>query len=135
MVAKAHSGFMTEQEFKNHTKQIALRVIELIELLPKTEQATIIGNQLLQSAASIGANYLAACRGRSTGVLIQKLCAVEEEADKSLYWLEILVESGTISGDRLKMLVSDLREIVAMTSSSIDKLRVQSKRDVNKLRL
>ena len=135
MVAKAHAGFMTEQEFKNHTKQIALRVIELIQRLPNTQKSQIIGNQLLQSAASIGANYLAACRGRTTEELIQKLCAVEEESDKSLYWLEVMVDAKIIEADRLNLLIGDLNEILAMTSSSIMTLRRQNSRDGTNLRL
>ena len=130
MVAKIHSGFMTEQEFKDHTKQIALRVIQLVEELPNSQKARIIGNQLLDSSASIGANYLAACRGRSTEDLLHKLNAVEEEANKSLYWLEILVESKVISEDKLSVLTADLHDIVTMTASSINNLRSRITRDI-----
>lgn len=79
---------MTENEFKNRTKQIALRVIRLVESLPKTNSAQIIGKQLLRSATSVGANYRAACRGKSEADVISKLSIVEE-ADESLYWLEL----------------------------------------------
>ncbi len=84
---------MTEQEFKDRTKQIALRVIRLVESLPNTKTAQIIGKQLLRSATSVGANYQAACRGKSTADILHKLAIVEEEADESLYWLELLIES------------------------------------------
>ena len=83
---------MTEQEFKNRTKQIALRVINLVESLPRTRSAEVIGKQLLRSGTSIGANYRAACRAKSTADLLHKLAIVEEEADESLYWMELLID-------------------------------------------
>ncbi len=125
MAARLHTGFVTEQEFKDHTKQIAIRVIQLVEELPNQQKARIIGNQLLHSAASIGASYRAACRGKSASELIEKLSVVEEEADKSLYWLEVLVESKIISEEKLSALTEDINEIVSMTSSSINNLRLR----------
>ena len=114
---------MDEQEFKNRTKQIALRVIRLVESLPNTSSANIIGKQLLRSATSVGANYRAACRGKSTADVLQKLAIVEEEADESLYWLELLIESEIVSANKLSILMSDINEIVAITVSSIKTLR------------
>jgi four helix bundle protein len=114
---------MDEQEFKNRTKQIALRIIRLVESLPNTCSANIIGKQLLRSATSVGANYRAACRGKSTADVLHKLAIVEEEADESLYWLELLIESEIVSANKLSILMSDINEIVAMTVSSIKTLR------------
>jgi len=114
---------MTEQEFKDRTKQIALRVIRLVESLPNTHSAQIIGKQLLRSATSVGANYRAACRGKSTADILHKLAIVEEEADESLYWLELLIESEIVPEKKLSVLMSDINEIVAMTVSSIKTLR------------
>jgi four helix bundle protein len=114
---------MNEQEFKNRTKQIAIRVIRLVESLPVTNSAQIIGKQLLRSATSIGANYRAACRGKSTADVLHKLSIVEEEADESFYWLELLIESSIVSENKLSALMSDINEIVAMTVSSIKTLR------------
>jgi four helix bundle protein len=114
---------MTEQEFKDRTKQIALRVIRLVESLPDTHSAQIIGKQLLRSATSVGANYRAACRGKSTPDILHKLSIVEEEADESLYWLELLIESEIVPEKKLSALLSDIDEIVAMTVSSIKTLR------------
>jgi len=118
---------MDEKEFKNRTKQIALRVIRVVESLPNSAAARIIGKQVLRSATSIGANYRAACRGKSTADVIHKLAIVEEEADESLYWLELLVESNIISENKLSALMNEIGEIVAMTVSSIKTLR--SKKD------
>jgi four helix bundle protein len=117
---------MDENEFKNRTKQIALRIIRLFEALPNTASAQIIGKQLLRSATSIGANYRAACRGKSTADVMHKLAIVEEEADESLYWLELLSESHTMPEKKLSALKDDINEIVAMTVSSIKTLRTKS---------
>jgi four helix bundle protein len=117
---------MDEKEFKNRTKQIALRVIKLVESLPNTNSAQIIGKQLLRSATSVGANYRAACRGKSPADVLHKLAIVEEEADESLYWLEILAESDTVSAKKLSVLMKDIDEIVAMTVSSIKTLRTKN---------
>jgi four helix bundle protein len=75
---------MDEKLFKERTKQLALRVIRLVEALPKNQAADVIGRQLVRSATSIGANYRAACRGKSTADVIAKLRIVEEEADESV---------------------------------------------------
>ncbi len=114
---------MTEQEFKDRTKQIAIRVIRLVESLPKDYSAQVIGKQLVRSATSVGANYRAACRGKSTADVIHKLSIVEEESDESLYWMELLIETGKMSEKQLSKLYKDMNEIVAMTVSSIKTLR------------
>ncbi len=113
---------MTEQEFKDRTKNIALRVIRVVASLPNTISAQIIGKQLLRSATFVGANYCAACRGKSTADIIHKLAIVEEEADESLYWLELLIESEIMTANKLSALMKDIDEIVAMTVSSIKTL-------------
>ena len=114
---------MTEQEFKNRTKQIALRIIRLVESLPSSRSAEILGKQLLRSGTSIGANYRAACRGKSTADVLHKLSIVEEEADESLYWIELLIESDIVPESKLTTLHSDVNEIVAMTVTSIRTIR------------
>ncbi|MFM7405461.1 MAG: four helix bundle protein [Cuspidothrix sp.] len=96
---------MNEQQFKTRTKQLALRVIRLVESLPTTKTADVIGKQLLRSATSVGANYRAACRAKSTADLIAKLSIVEEEADETLYWLELLIESRLITVEKLNNLM------------------------------
>ncbi|MDQ2746578.1 MAG: four helix bundle protein [Acidobacteriota bacterium] len=117
---------MTEQEFKYRIKQIFLRVIRVVESLPNTNSARIIGKQLLRSAISVGANYWAACRGKSTADILRKLAIVEEEANESLYWLELLIESKIVSENKLAALPKDINEIVAMIVSSIKTLRAKN---------
>jgi four helix bundle protein len=114
---------MNERDFKERTQKLALRVIRLVEMLPKTSAAQIIERQLLRSATSIGANYRAACRGKSKADVIAKLALVEEEADESLYWLDLLAESGIIKQEKLLSLAKETEEILAMTVASIKTLR------------
>lgn len=115
--------YMDEQLFKQRTKRLALRVIELVEDLPTARTADVIGRQLLRSGTSIGANYRAACRGRSTADVISKLSIVEEEADETAYWLELLVEAKIISENSATGLLKETNEILAMTVASIKTLR------------
>ena len=118
---------MNEQQFKTRTKQLALRVIRLVESLPNTKTADVIGKQLLRSATSVGANYRSACRAKSTADLIAKLSIVEEEADETLYWLELLIESRLITVEKLNNLMQETSEILAMTVASIKTLRQKPK--------
>jgi four helix bundle protein len=115
-----------ENLFKKRTKQLALRVIEVVEDLPKNRTTDVIGRQLIRSGTSIGANYRAACRGKSTADVIAKLRVVEEEADESAYWMELLIESELLPEARLSELLQESNEIVAMTVAST---RTLQKRD------
>ncbi|MFZ2642154.1 MAG: four helix bundle protein [Verrucomicrobiia bacterium] len=114
---------MDENEFKRRTKQFGLRVIKLAAVLPREMAAQVIGKQLLRTAISVGSNYRAACRGKSVTDVINKLGIVEEEADESVYWLEMLIEAGLMPETRLKDLLREANEIVAMTVASIKTLR------------
>ena len=111
-------GIMTPDELKKRTKQFGLRVIQLVESLPKTKTATAIGNQLLRSGTSVGANYRAACRGRSKAEFIAKLGIVEEEADESAYWLEMLVEAKVLKADSVAGLLAEADELTAIMATS-----------------
>src|SRR5688572_13768201 len=91
-----YSQDMTETEFKQRTKRFALQVIDFCEELPRNRTCDVLGKQLLRSGTSVGANYRAACRGRSVAEVLAKLGNVEEEADESMYWLELLEESGSV---------------------------------------
>jgi len=116
---------VNEQMFKKRTKQLGLRVIRLVNALPKNRMAGVIGAQILRSATSVGANYRAACRGRSRADVIAKLGFVEEEADETLYWLELLVEGAILPAKRLEDLMTETNEILAMTVASIKTLRAR----------
>jgi len=118
---------MNEEDFKRRTKQLALRVIRLVESQSTEPNAEVIGKQLIRSAASVGANYRSACRGKSTADVIAKLSLVEEEADESLYWMELIVEVGLLPLEKVSNLMSENTEILAMTVASIKTLRNKSK--------
>jgi len=112
-----------EAMFRKRTRNVALRVIKLVNALPNSCAADVIGRQLLRSATSIGANYRAACRSRLAADMVSRLSITEEEADEPLYWLELLAQSNTIASPRLEPLRKEIGEIVAMTVTSIKTLR------------
>ena len=114
---------MDERKFKERTKQLALRVIRLVERLPRSRTADVLGKQLLRAATSVAANYRAACRGKSVADVIAKLGVVEEEADESLLWMELLSESNAVDTNELTELMAETDEIIAMTVTSIKTLR------------
>jgi four helix bundle protein len=112
---------MTEirgEDLKRRTKQFSLRVIRLCETLPSKPAARIIANQLLRAATSVGANYRAACRARSPADFISKMGIVLEETDESAYWLELLVESGLVTQQRLSELLREAEELIAIFAAS-----------------
>jgi four helix bundle protein len=117
---------MDEQQFKARTKKLALRVIRLVQALPKGIVAEVIGKQILRSATSVAANYRAACRSRSTEAMIAKLDIVLEEADETLFWLELLIDAGLMPASRLAELMTEASEITAMVIASLKTLRAKS---------
>ncbi len=109
---------MNEEELKKRTKQFALQVIRLVEKLPQQRAAQIIGSQLLRSATSVAANYRAACRARSKADFINKLSLVEEEADESRFWLEMVIEANFLPAASVQNLVREADELTAIAASS-----------------
>jgi four helix bundle protein len=107
-----------ESELKNRTKQFALRVIKLVGALPKSTEGRALGSQLVRSGTSVGANYRAACRGRSKAEFIAKLGTVEEEADESAYWLELIIDGGLMSKRRVDALWQEACELTAIMAAS-----------------
>ncbi len=114
---------MSVSDLKLRTKQFTLRVIRLVESVPRGRTSDIIGRQLLRCGTSVGANYRAACRGRSTAEFVAKMGIVEEECDECIYWMEILAESGLMPADRMAELMSEANELLAITISSIKTAR------------
>jgi four helix bundle protein len=119
---------MDEKTFKERTRRFGLSIIQLVETLPRNGTAEILGRQLLRAGTSVGANYRAACRGRSPSDVIAKLGIVEEEADESIYWMELLVEGHLVAADRINAVIKEANEIVAMTVASIKTLRNRNQR-------
>jgi four helix bundle protein len=104
---------------KDRTKNFALRIVRLVESLPKGRTTDVIGRQLLRSGTSVGANYRAACRARSTADFISKMGIVEEEADESIFWMELLINAKLVSKERLIDLMKEAGEIVSIAVASI----------------
>ena len=119
---------MTKQELNVRMKKFALRVIKLVQALPKGRVEDVLGSQLLRSGTSTGANYRSACRARSTADFIGKLKIVEEECDESLFWMELLVESGLMPLKRLEPLMMEADELMAIVVTSIKTSREGSKK-------
>jgi len=110
---------MEKKDLKERTKKFALKVIKVVEMLPRGRIADILGRQLLRSGTSVGANYRSACRARSTADFISKMGVVEEEADETIYWMELLNEAGLVRKDDLISLLDEANQILAITISSI----------------
>jgi len=104
-------------ELQQRTKDFALQVLNLIEHLPKTISGRVVANQLARSATSVGANYRAACRARSRAEFASKLGTVAEEADESLYWLELICEGKLIPEKKIFSLLSEADELTAIFTS------------------
>jgi len=105
-------------DLKARTKQFALRVMKMVDALPRTIQGRAIAKQIIRSATSVAANYRAACRARSRAEFIAKIGIVEEEADESCFWLELIIDSGLLNEDRIRPLLSEAGELVAIMAAS-----------------
>ena len=108
---------MDKQELQHRTKQFALRVFKLVDALPRTPVGRAVANQLVRSGTSVGANYRAACRARSRAEFAAKLGTVLEEADESLYWLELISEGKLIAESKLSLLLKEAAELTAILAA------------------
>jgi four helix bundle protein len=105
-------------DLKARTKQFALRVMKMVDALPRTIQGRAIAKQIIRSATSVAANYRATCRARSRAEFIAKIGVVEEEADESCFWLELIIDSGLLTEERIRPLLSEAGELVAIMAAS-----------------
>ncbi len=106
------------EELKNRSKQFAIRIVKLFRSLPRTEEARIIGKQMLRSGTSVAANYRAVCRARSKPEFIAKIGVVVEEADETVLWLELLVDTDIVRESRMTNLLSEANELLAIFAAS-----------------
>lgn len=116
---------MDEKTFKTRTKNLAVAIIKQVDKLPRSLAADVIARQLMRSGTSIGANYRAACRARSTPDMINKMKIVEEESDETEYWLELLTEAGLAPQNQIADIYKETDEILSMTIASIKTLRAR----------
>ena len=114
---------VSEPDLKKRTKAFAFRILKLVDALPKTTARRALSSQIVRSGTSVAANYRAACRARSTSDFIAKMGIVEEEADETLFWLELLEESALVSPAKLTAIKQEANELVAITVTSIKTAR------------
>jgi four helix bundle protein len=105
---------MDKIELKRRTQRFAIDIIKFVEDLPSTRSLNVLSNQLLRSSSSVGANYRSACKGKSTADFINKIVIVEEEADESIYWLELMEESGLVNSKDTGALKKEANELTAI---------------------
>lgn len=114
---------MDQTQFKQRTQAFALRVIRLVESLPKSGASGVIGRQLLRRGTSVGANYRSACRAKSQADFVSKMGIVEEESDECINWMELLIETGYVKVELLADLMREAEEILSMVVASIKTAR------------
>jgi four helix bundle protein len=115
--SKGGGANLTPEQLKARTKRFALEAIALVGALPRTLAAEIIARQIVRSGTSTGANYRAACRARSRAEFIAKIGVAEEEADETLYWLELLLETHLVESRAVERLITEAGELVAILSA------------------
>ncbi len=110
---------MNSDDMRKRTRVFALRIIRLAESLPNTSSAKVIRNQLIRCGTSVGANYRAACRAKSKPDFVSKMGTVEEEADETIYWMELLVDAEIVKRSRIADLLDEADQILSIVVSSI----------------
>lgn len=113
---------------RDRTKRFALLVIKLSRLLPRTPEARVVGTQLLHSATSIASNYRATCRARSKAEFLAKMGVVVEEADETVFWLEVLIEGEVLPKQQVDGLLEEANQLVAIFSASRQTARQNSQK-------
>ena len=109
---------MNADDLKRRTKQFALRVLKLVAALPNTVEGRAIGGQLVRTGTAVGANYRAACRGRSKAEFVAKLGIVEEEADESAYWMELIIDAELLKQQQVEPLLNEANELAKIMAKS-----------------
>ncbi len=110
---------MNSDELKERTLNFGIRVMKMAEKLPASQAGTIVSNQIIRSAFSIGANYRAACRAKSSRDFVNKLKIVLEEADETSYWMQIIVRSDLINFDKMKDIMKESDELTAIFAAAL----------------
>lgn len=105
-------------DLKDRTKKFAVTIIRFIRTLPKNDEGSILGKQLLRSGTSVGANYRSACKGKSTADFINKITIVEEEADECCYWLELIIEAEISNKNLVEPILKEANELTAIFTAT-----------------
>ncbi len=114
---------MEKSDLQKRTKEFAVRVIRMVDSLPRHRTADVLDRQLIRCATSVGANYRSAKRAKSPADFIAKMSIVEEEADESCYWMELMTDISLIKKESLKDLMTESNELVAIAVSSVKTAR------------
>ena len=122
---------MDAEDLKQRTKKFALRVLKLVDALPNSTQGRVVGNQLVRAGTAVGSNYRAACRGRSRAEFVAKLGTVEEEADETAFWLELIIEGSLLKRQLVEPLLNEANELTRIMASS----RITAKLNANSGRM
>lgn len=109
---------MNPDELRARTRAFSLRVVKLVQFLPKGMIADVLGKQVLRSATSVGANYRAVCRAQSDAMFISKLSIVVEEADETMYWLELIRDAELVKPELLAELIDEAEQILKIMAAS-----------------
>jgi four helix bundle protein len=112
-----------QEVLRERTRQFAIRVVKMFQSLPRTEEARVLGRQVLRSGTSVAANYRAVCRSRSRAEFISKLAVVTEEIDETAFWLELLVDTGIVPKAKMDKLLAEATELVRIFGSSVHTAR------------
>ncbi|MCE3279379.1 MAG: four helix bundle protein [Bacteroidetes bacterium] len=106
------------KDLKDRTKKFAVAIIRFIRTLPKNDEGSVLGKQLLRSGTSVGANYRSACKGKSTADFINKIIIVEEEADECCYWLELIIEAELAKKESVEPILKEANELTAIFTAA-----------------
>ena len=123
---------MNADDLKKRTKQFALRILRLVAALPRTVEGNVIRGQLARAGTSVGSNYRAACRGRSRAEFVAKIGVVEEEADESAFWMELIIEGHFLKQNLVQSLLDEAKEIVKIMAKSRISASKQMKQRANR---
>ena len=107
------------EAMRARTKQFAIRIVNLFRALSRAPDSQTLGKQLLRSGTSVAANYRAVCRARSKAEFIAKMGIVVEEADETVFWLELLMDTGIVRSERMTELLTEANELLAIMSASL----------------
>ena len=107
------------EAMKLRTKQFAVRIVSVVRSLPRTREGDVVGKELLRSGTAVAANYRAVCRSRSQAEFISKMNVVVEEADETVFWLEFLVDIEIVPAEKLKLLLAEGNELLAIFAASL----------------
>jgi len=118
------------EQLRARTKEFAIRIVRLFKSLPKTDEARIIGKQVMRSGTSVAANYRAVCRARSQADFVSKIGVVVEEADETVFWLELLVDTGIVQKVLMENILLEANELLAIFAASLWTARQKRKSQV-----